>query len=117
MRNRTLVLAGTLIAALVIPLIANAVQVQVKHDSITGRVFDSSTNRGVPGLSVRLIPPRAENLPTKITSTSGDGTFQFVDLRKGKYLLVMYRGTTLVFRREIDTNVEKEFTVTLHPVN
>jgi len=106
-----------LVAFLVIPLIAHAVVVKVRPDSISGRVFETSTNMGVPGLSVRLMAPRAERLPTKITSTTNDGRFEFAELRKGKYLLVIYQGTTLLFRREIDTTVETEFTVALRPVN
>ena len=80
-------------------------------------MFETSTNRGIPGLSVRLIAPRAETLPEKITSTTSDGRFEFLELRQGKYLLMIYQGTTLLFRREIDTSVESEFTVALRPVN
>jgi hypothetical protein len=111
------VVLTALVAFLIIPLIAQAVVVKVRPDSITGRVFETSTNSGVPGLSVRLVAPRAERLPTRITATTSDGRFEFVELRKGKYLLVIYQGTTLLFRREIDTSVETEFTVALRPGN
>jgi Carboxypeptidase regulatory-like domain len=92
------------------------VAVQVKHDSISGRVFNSASGTGVAGLSVRLNAPRVLQLPVKITTTNANGEFQFAGLRTGKYLLTIYQGTTLLFRREIDNSIETEFVVSLRPV-
>ena len=116
MRRPTLV---TVAAALFFALawgLAAAVEVQVRHDSISGRVFNSTSGSGVVGLSVRLVAPSALQLPVKITTTGENGEFRFSGLRNGKYLLTIYQGTTLVFRREIDNSIETNFVVSLRPV-
>jgi Carboxypeptidase regulatory-like domain len=95
---------------------AAPVEVQVRHDSISGRVFNSASGAGVAGLSVRLIAPRALQLPVKITTTGANGEFRFSGLRTGKHLLTIYQGTTLLFRREIDNSIETKFVVSLKPV-
>jgi len=95
---------------------ASPVKVQVRHDSISGRVFNSASGTGVADLSVRLMAPRVLQLPVKVTTTGANGEFQFSGLRTGKYLLTIYQGTTLLFRREIDNSIETEFVVSLKPV-
>jgi hypothetical protein len=92
---------------------AEAVSIQVVGDSLKGRVFNSSTGRGVYGLSVRLIPARATGLPTKITFTTSDGRFRFGRLKRSRYVLEISRGMAVVYRREIDTNVEQSFQIAL----
>ncbi len=116
MHTRMTLALGICLAALVASSPARAVTVEVRDDSINGRVFDSSSGQGIAGLSVHLVAPRALNQPVRITTTGPDGTFGFTRLTKGKHLLVIYRGTTLVFRREIDTTVTTSFTVRLRPV-
>lgn len=113
-RLRLLLVAG--LAAALLPLVVNGAAVQVEKDRITGRVFNSSTNRGVPGLSVRLIAPRATKSPVRVTITNANGEFAFRELTVGRYLLSIYRGTTLVFQKEIDNSVSQAFTVPLKPV-
>jgi len=115
-RTRTELALAFCLTALVVSLSARAVSVEVRDDSIKGRVFDSSSGQGITGLSVQLIAPKVLSLPVKITTTASDGSFGFTQLPKGKYLLVIYRGTKLVFRREIDTTVTTTFTVPLRPV-
>jgi hypothetical protein len=106
-----------LLTVLVMPLAAVGVEIEVRDDSINGRVFDSSSGQGVPRLSVHLIATKALKLPVKITTTGSDGSFGFAQLPKGKYLLLIYRGpSSLVFRREIDTTVTTRFTVPLRRV-
>lgn len=116
MRSRTsLTIAVGLFFALISGLAA-PVEVQVRHDSITGRVFNSANDSGVAGLSVRLAAPSALQLPVKITTTGANGEFAFSGLQTGKYLLTIYQGTTLVFRRAIDNTIETNFVVSLKPV-
>jgi hypothetical protein len=91
-------------------------EVSVRHDMITGRVVNSSTNAGIAGIAVQLLAPRAMREPVRITVTRSDGTFQLLKLSAGKYLMTMYQGSTLVFRREVDTRVETDFTVPLRPL-
>jgi hypothetical protein len=108
-------LAGGILAVL-ISLAANAVMVKIEQDRITGRVFDSSTNRGIAGLSVRLLAPRAAKLPVRVTITDANGEFAFKGVTTGKYLLEINRGTTLLYRKEIDNSIATSFTVPLEPV-
>lgn len=117
MRSRTLsIFAAGLFFALVWGLAA-PVAVQVRHDSITGRVYNSASGSGVAGLSVRLEAPSALQVPVKITTTGANGEFAFSGLQTGKYLLSIYQGTTLVFRRAIDNSIETNFVVSLQPVD
>jgi hypothetical protein len=88
----------------------------VRPDSITGPVFDSSSNRGIAGLSVQLTAPRVMKQPVRITITNADREFAFKGLTAGKYLLTISRGTTLLYRKEIDNRVTKDFTVPLRVV-
>lgn len=92
---------------------AHAVDVQVTRDHISGRVFEETSNRGIQGLSVRLIAPREMNVPVRITLSNANGDFAFTGLVEGRYLLVIYRGTNLVYRKEIDNRVAQRFAVTL----
>jgi hypothetical protein len=104
------VLSGLLATA------ASAVEVHVERDRITGRVFDSSTGHGIAALSVQLMAPRVAKQPVRITVTNADGEFAFKGLTVGKYLLMIYRGTTLLYRKEIDNSVATSFTVPLRVV-
>jgi hypothetical protein len=108
-------LAGGILAVL-ISFAANAVIVKIEQDRITGRVFDSSSNRGIAGLSVRLLAPRAAKLPVRVTITDANGEFAFKGVSVGKYLLEINRGTTLLYRKEIDNSVATSFTVPLQSV-
>jgi hypothetical protein len=110
---RRLVLITIGIVATLLAMNAHAVAVVVRPDSITGRVFDSSSNRGIAGLSVQLMAPKVLKQPVRITVTNADGVFEFKGLTVGKYLLAIYRGTTLLYRKEIDNAVANTFTVPL----
>ena len=110
----------TLCLGLVLALVwadTQGAMVQVRKDMISGRVINTASGQGIPGITVHLIAPKAMRAPVRITATGTDGTFQFAKLTVGKYLLSMYQGTTLVFRKEIDTNVETQFAVPLKPVS
>ncbi len=116
MRARFMLSFAGGILALLISLAANAVMMQIEKDRITGRVFDSSSNRGIAGLSVRLIAPRVARLPTRVTITDVNGEFAFKGVTTGKYLLEINRGTMLLYRKEIDNSAATSFTVPLQPV-
>jgi hypothetical protein len=95
---------------------APGVSVSVHGDAISGRVFEPVSGLGVGGITVQLVPPSAVRAPVRVTTTASDGGFQFTKLTKGKYLLRMYQGMTLVYQKEIDTSVDAEFTVALRRV-
>jgi len=113
---RALILTVGLVLGITMTVPARAMMAQVKGDSLTGRVFNSATGQGVYGLTVRLIAPRAANLPMKITFTNRDGQYRFGGLKKQRYLLEVSRGIDVVYRREIDASVDQKFLVALHPV-
>lgn len=97
-------------------VVAHAIEVQVTDDQISGRVYESSSNRGIQGLSVRLVAPRLMKLPVRITLSDANGEFAFTGLEEGKYLLEIYQGTALLYRKEIDNRVAQRFAVTLRAV-
>jgi len=110
-----LALATGILTALFVATV-QAVDLHVDQDSIGGRVFDSSTNAGIPGLSVHLVAPKVANQAVRITVTNTDGRFAFNGLTVGRYLLTIFRGTTLVYRKEIDNRVTTSLTVPLRAV-
>ena len=114
MRNLAMLVLGILLTA--VPICAGAVAISVQRDAISGRVFDSATDHGIAGLSVRLLAPRAMKQPVRVTITDANGEFGFRGLTVGKYLLTLYRGTTLLYRREIDNSVATTFAVPLRSV-
>jgi Carboxypeptidase regulatory-like domain len=116
MRTRIVVAITIGVLAGLFATAALAVEMQVERDRITGRVFESSTGRGIAALSVQLTAPRVARQPVRITITNTDGEFAFKGLTVGKYLLTIYRGTTLLFRKEIDNRVASAITVPLRVV-
>ncbi len=71
---------------------------------LEGRVHEAMSNKGIPGLAVKLIPPTASQKPEKITFTDHNGEFHFPALDSGKYLLEVYQGVTLLHREMITLN-------------
>jgi hypothetical protein len=71
---------------------------------LPGRVFDAATKSGIPNLQVKLTPPRTVRLPARITSTGTKGEFLVRQLVRGRYLLEISQGVTLLYRAEIDTS-------------
>jgi hypothetical protein len=105
---------GVLLALLSVS--ASSAIITVRADTISGRVFEPTSGLGIGGITVQLLPPSAVRAPVRVTTTASDGGFQFIKLAKGKYLLRMYQGMTLVYQKEIDTNVDAQFTVPLRRV-
>ena len=81
----------------------DGMKLEVTEGAIKGRIYEATTRRGIPGLIVRLIPTVAMKKPEKITDTDDNGEFRFADLEKGRYLLEVYQGLTLLYRDTIDT--------------
>src|SRR5215471_5428982 len=71
------------------------------------------STKGIAALSVRLEAPKVKKQPVGVTVTNADGEFVFEGMTVGKYLLTIYRGTTLLYRKEIDNSVTTTFTVPL----
>jgi hypothetical protein len=69
---------------------------------LDGRVFETTTERGIPALTVKLIPPKAAKRPEKITSTNYQGNFRFSGVPTGRYLIEVYQGVTILYRDIIE---------------
>ncbi len=103
----------TLLALAATP--ARGIEAQVHDGAIDGRISDSSTNQGIPGMTVKLTPPKSSPVPQIVTRTDADGRFDFGTVRKGRYLLQVFQGTTLLYRRVIDSSKNSSFVVQLRP--
>jgi hypothetical protein len=79
-----------------------------KEVIVEGVVYSARTGKGIPALTVQLIPPRSVKSPKRVLQTDRDGNFRFQDRDTQKYLgknlLEVRDGPTLLFRREIDTS-------------
>ncbi|MCG3114294.1 MAG: carboxypeptidase-like regulatory domain-containing protein [Candidatus Manganitrophus sp. SA1] len=71
-----------------------------------GRVVEERSREGISDLTVRLIPPKAAGRPEKATTTDERGGFRFPDIERGRYLLEVYQGTTLLYREVVETDQE-----------
>jgi hypothetical protein len=97
------------------PTMARGIQGIIHDGAISGRIFDNSTNEGIPGMTVKLTPPRASALPQIVLRTDSDGRFDFGKVEKSRYLLQVYQGATLLYRRVIDNSEDSHFVVSLRP--
>ncbi len=68
---------------------------------LDGQVHETMSNKGISGLTVKLIPPKASPMPEKITFTDHNGEFHFLALDRGNYLLEVYQGVTLLHREVV----------------
>ncbi len=75
---------------------------------VEGIVYNEMTRRGIPALTVQLIPPQLVKSPKRVLQTDRDGNFRFQDKDPQKYLgktlLEVRDGPRLLFRKEIDTS-------------
>ncbi len=67
-----------------------------------GRVYDAASKTGVQNLEVKLTPPRQVKIPARIARTDRDGVFAFPRLVRGRYLLEVSQGVSLLYRAELD---------------
>jgi hypothetical protein len=81
---------------------AVAVAAQSASD-FSGRVFDADSKAGIANLQVKLTPPRQAKASARITSTGAKGEFTVRQLARGRYLLEISQGVTLLYRAEVDT--------------
>ncbi len=70
--------------------------------SLTGRVIDSTSKRGLPNLQVKLKPPANSHAAVVIGSTDATGSFSFNHIAAGRYLLEVSEGPYVLYRQEVD---------------
>lgn len=90
-------------------------EISITDGKVQGRIYNSSSNAGVPSLTVKLVPPYSSHLSEQVTVTGTDGRFDFQDPAKGAYLLEVYEGVQLLYRDVIDTQSDSKVTVPLQP--
>lgn len=83
----------------------------------SGIIYELPSRTGISNLTVKITPPKSIDYPQKITRTSNDGSFDFFDIPKGKYLLQIYRGTILLYQNVVDTTFETSFSIILQRKN
>ena len=117
MNARFVVPALALAALVVAPARAHAMKAVVQGDSLVGKVFNSVTNKGLPGYQVQLTAAKSANIPVRIAITDAEGRYRFLHVWKGRCLLEVYWGLTLVSRQLIDTSTQGQYLVTLRPTS
>lgn len=69
---------------------------------VRGHVIHETTQRGVPGLTVRLTPPRLSRKPEQITMTDADGAFSFQNIERGAYLIEVLQALQPLYRQPLE---------------
>ena len=75
-----------------------------QQGSLSGRVFDAGSGRGIPALTVQLQPPTAVGKSQNVTFTDTEGRFRLPNLGAGRYLLTISQGSTLLHREVVEVN-------------
>jgi hypothetical protein len=91
-------------------------KMEVGKDFISGQVFYLANHKGIGDLVVKLTPPRNFREVVQkeiILVTDKNGQFKFTGLPKGKYLLELYEGPTLLYRDMVDMYKENNKTIIL----
>jgi len=86
---------------------------QVQEVSLRGKVLEAVSRHGIAALSVNLIASRKLGQPQRLTSTDQHGVFIFTGLTRGRYLLEVSQGVTLLHREvlSIEADTAKEITL------
>ena len=80
---------------------------------LRGRVLDGLHRRGVPGLTVRLTPPRNSQRPEQITMTDREGGFSFQGLDRGAYLLEVSQALQPLYRQPLELKGDQQLEIEL----
>ncbi len=114
MRRATVIfLIFSLFLIIYIPCV-NGISLDIHEGTMKGRVYVSDASKsGIPNLTVRLTPSKGMKTPEKITTTDDKGNFLFKDLDKGRYLLEVYQGVTLLYRDVVDTSQDMKREISL----
>jgi hypothetical protein len=86
---------------------------RVEAVELHGRVLDVLHQRGVPGLTVRLTPPRGSHIPEQITMTDAEGGFSFRGLSRGPYLIEVSQALQPLYRQPIELQGDQQLEIEL----
>jgi len=112
-KRQSLALLALFTLLLGLPQLAEAIELDIERGTISGRVYDATTNKGIPDLVVKLIPSRSLQSPQKITITNQKGEFRLTDLKEGIYLIEIYQGVTILYRSMLNTAEETHKVISL----
>lgn len=90
------------------PSWVEGIELKVEEGHVSGRVFESASQSGIANLTVRLTPAKSAKQAEKITTTDQNGEFRFNNLDRGKYLIEVYQGVTLLYRSVLDTRQDSK---------
>jgi hypothetical protein len=91
-------------------LLSASVQGQI----LKGKVVEASNCKGIPGLTVRLIPPKgAQDSTEVISSTDSDGSFRAEVRGGGRFYLKVVQGLIQVYGDEIKVDPGRQILITL----
>jgi hypothetical protein len=96
MRRALLLVVATIVIA------AWGLEAQQNSADFGGRVFDSASKTGIQNLEIKLTPPKTMKGAIRIATTDRNGEFVFRRLVRGRYLMEVSQGITLLYRQEID---------------
>ena len=77
---------------------ASLVAQAAERIALDGTVYDAVSRQGIPNLTLKLTPPTDAPIPVRATFTDGQGRFRFPNLDRGRYLLEVHQGSTLLYR-------------------
>lgn len=100
------------ISLLLLLLCARVSAAAAESADLKGRVFEAGGN-GVSGLTLKLIAPKKDQEPERVTVTNEDGRFVFHGVGKKHYLLEAYQGITIVYRDVVDVRKTQDHQVEL----
>ena len=74
--------------------------------SLSGRVYDAGSGKGIGSLAIQLALPKAEGERQIITYTDAEGRFKLPNLSPGRYLLTVSQGSTVLHREVVEVRGE-----------
>jgi hypothetical protein len=114
MKKVVVFLAMVLIIIVMLPRYSQAgMKMEARGDYISGQIFYFANNKGISDMVVKLTPPRDFKEPQKTAITDQYGRFKFAGLKKGRYLLEVHQGPTLLYRDMVDMDKGSHKTIIL----
>lgn len=99
--------------AIILTICLSSGPVHGQRYKLDGTVVEMVSRHGIAALSVRLVASRQLNQPQRMTATNAEGEFRFEDLSRGRYMLEVSHGVTLLHREFLTVESDTERQITL----